>query len=104
MAFKLHLTPSIMQDLCFGFLLTSLPYIQYFNVCQSFDEDPFIQMWMVERCFIEQETVHHGKVIPLMHISHAAKLKSQYMGRKQIMQSHYICLKSVILTSILTIT
>ncbi|KAG6369429.1 hypothetical protein JVT61DRAFT_14884 [Boletus reticuloceps] len=75
--FKPHLTPSMVQDLRFSFLLTPLLYVQYFKVCQ---EDPSTRMWMVERCLTETErgTVRIGEVIPLMCISHAAELVAVY--------------------------
>ncbi|KAN0094404.1 hypothetical protein V8E55_002691 [Tylopilus felleus] len=53
--FKPHFKPSMMQDLCFTFLLTPLLYVQYFKVCQTPDEDPGTRMWMVERCLVESE-------------------------------------------------
>ncbi|KAI9568687.1 hypothetical protein HD554DRAFT_2204916 [Boletus coccyginus] len=80
MVFKLHLTPFMMQDLHFNFLLTPLLYVQHFKVCQTPDEDPSTRMWMVERCLVETEqgTIRLGEVIPLTRVSHAAELVAVY--------------------------
>ena len=79
MVFKPHLTPSMMQDLRFHFLLTPLLYVQYFKVCKTPDEDP-TRMWMVERCLVgtEREAVRFGEVVPLTCVSHVVELVPVY--------------------------
>ena len=91
MVFKPHLTPSMMQDLCFNFLLMPLLYVQYFKVCRTPDEDPSTRMWMVERCLIEtgQQTIRLGEVIPLTHVSHAAKLVAVFGEKADCAISSY---------------
>ena len=89
--FKPHLTPSMMQDFQFNFLLTPLLYVQYFKVCQTLDEDPSTQIWMVKRCVIETEqgALCLKEVIPFICVSHAAELVAVYRKKARRKISSY---------------